>query len=131
MVSFKQALQILETKGKLERVTNKIPLHKIPDIIRKAEKALIFENNGTEYPVASNICTRDNFCTIFNMDWKQIQEKLIAALDNPIKPVTVTENPFEEAELEKFQEEQQKKARKEAGIEKRRATLAAKKAAKK
>jgi 2,5-furandicarboxylate decarboxylase 1 len=100
MVSFKQALQILEEKGKLERVTNKTPLTEIPDIIRKAEKAIVFENTGTDYPVASNICTRDNFCTIFGMDWKQIQEKLIAALDNPIKPVTVDDNPFEEAELD-------------------------------
>ncbi len=100
MVSFKQALQILEQKGKLERIQNKTSLHKIPDIIRKAEKALLFENTGTEYAVASNICTRDNFCTIFNLDWKQIQEKVITALDNPIKPVTVDENPFEEVELD-------------------------------
>jgi len=100
MVSFKRALQILEEKGKLERVKNKTSLNKIPDLIRKAEKALLFENTGTEYQLASNICTRDNFCTIFGMDWKQIQEKLIEALDNPIKPVTVAENPFEEAELD-------------------------------
>ena len=100
MVSFKQALQTLEQQGKLEHVKNRTSLNKIPDIIRKAEKALLFENTGTEYPVASNICTRDNFCTIFNMDWKQIQEKVIAALDNPIQPVTVDEYPFEEAELD-------------------------------
>ena len=100
MVSFKQALQILEAKGKLERIRDKVSSNDIPDIIRKAEKALLFENTGTEYPVASNICTRDNFCTIFGMDWKQIQEKVIEALDNPIKPVTVDENPFEEAELD-------------------------------
>jgi 2,5-furandicarboxylate decarboxylase 1 len=100
MVSFKQALQILEEKGKLERITDKTSLNEIPEIIRNAENALLFENTGTEYPVASNICTRDNFCTIFNMDWKQIQEKLIEALDNPIKPVTVDEKPFREAELD-------------------------------
>jgi len=100
MVSFKHALQILEEKGKLERVKNQTALNKIPDLIRKAEKALLFENTGTEYQLASNICTRDNFCTIFGMDWKQIQEKLIEALDNPIKPVTVDENTFEEAKLD-------------------------------
>ena len=100
MVSFKQALQILEEKGKLKRNTNKTELTEIPDSIRKAEKAIIFENTGTDYPVASNICTRDNFCTIFDMDWKQIQEKLITALDNPIKPVIVDENSFEEAKLD-------------------------------
>ena len=100
MVSFKQALQILEEKGKLEHIKNKTSVKEIPGIIRKAEKALLFENTRTEYPVASNICTRDNFCAIFNMDWKQIQEKVIAALDNPIKPVTVDEYPFEEAELD-------------------------------
>jgi len=100
MVSFKNALQILEAKGKLDRVKHNVSLHDIPDIIKKAEKALLFENTGTEYAVASNICTRDNFCTIFGMDWKQIQEKVIEALDNPVKPVTVDENPFEEAELD-------------------------------
>jgi len=100
MVSFKQALQILEEKGKLKRVPDKTSLDEIPEMIRKAENALLFENTGTEYPVASNICTRDNFCAIFGMDWKQIQEKLIEALDTPIKPVTVDENPFEEAELD-------------------------------
>jgi len=100
MVSFKHALQRLESKGKLDRVKHNVSLHEIPDIIKKAEKALLFENTGTEYSVASNICTRDNFCTIFGMDWKQIQEKVITALDNPIKPVTVDENPFEEAELD-------------------------------
>ena len=97
MVSFKQALQILEEKGKLERIRDMTSVKEIPNIIRNAEKALLFENTGTEYPVASNICTRDNFCTIFEMDWKQIQEKVITALDNPIKPVTVNENSFEEA----------------------------------
>jgi len=100
MVNFKQALQILEAKGKLDRVRDEVSLQEIPDIIKKAEKALLFENTGTEYSVASNICTRDNFCTIFDMGWKEIQEKVIAALDNPIKPVTVAENPFEEVELD-------------------------------
>lgn len=100
MISFKHALQILESKGKLDRIRDKVSLNEIPNIIKKAEKALLFENTGTEYAVASNICTRDNFCTIFNMNWKQIQEKVIEALDNPIKPVTVDENPFEEAELD-------------------------------
>jgi len=100
LVSFKQALQILEEKGKLKRVTDKTSLNEIPEKIRNAENALLFENTGTEYPIASNICTRDNFCTIFNMNWKQIQEKLIEALDNPTKPVTVADNPFEEAELD-------------------------------
>ncbi len=100
MVSFKQALQILEAKGKLERIRDETSLHEIPDIIRKAEKALLFENTGTEYSVASNICTRDNFCTIFSMNWKEIQEKVISALDNPLKPVTVAENPFKEVELD-------------------------------
>jgi UbiD family decarboxylase len=100
LVSFKQALQILEEQGKLERITNKTSLNEIPDIIRNAEKALLFENTETEYPLASNICTRDNFCAIFNMDWKQIQERVITALDNRVKPVTVDEYPFEEAELD-------------------------------
>jgi len=86
LVSFKQALQTLEQQGKLERINGKTSIKEIPDIIRKAEKALLFENTDTEYTVASNICTRDNFCTIFDMDWKQIQEKVITALDNPIKP---------------------------------------------
>jgi 2,5-furandicarboxylate decarboxylase 1 len=100
LVSFKQALQILEEKGKLKRITNKTSLQEIPEIIRNAENALLFENTETEYPLASNICTRDNFCAIFNMNWKQIQEKVITALDSPIKPVTVDENPFEEAPLD-------------------------------
>ncbi|MHC3129895.1 MAG: UbiD family decarboxylase [Candidatus Bathyarchaeota archaeon] len=100
MVSFKNALQILEAKGKLDRIRDKVSSNDIPNIIKKAEKALLFENTETEYSVASNICTRDNFCTIFNMNWKQIQEKVIEALDNPIKPVTVDENPFEETELD-------------------------------
>jgi 2,5-furandicarboxylate decarboxylase 1 len=100
MVSFKQALQILEEKGKLKRVTEKTSLDEIPEMIRKAENVILFENTGTEYQLASNICTRDNFCTIFDMDWKQIQEKLITALDNSKKPVTVDENPFEETELD-------------------------------
>ena len=100
MVSFKQALQILEQKGKLERIKNRTSLNRIPDIIRKAEKAMLFENTETKYPLASNICTRNNFCAIFNMDWKQIQKKVISALDNPMKPVTVDEYPFEDAELD-------------------------------
>jgi UbiD family decarboxylase len=100
LVSFKQALNILEQKGKLQRIKTKTSLNQIPALIRQAKNAVIFENTETEYPVASNICTRDNFCTIFGMDWNQIQERLIAALDNPIKPVTVTDNTFEETELD-------------------------------
>jgi len=100
MVSFKQALKILEEKGKLKRITKKTSLDEIPEIIRNAENALLFESTETEYPVASNICTRDNFCAIFDMDWKKIQEKVITALDNPIKPVTINEYPFEETPLD-------------------------------
>ncbi|MFA5364442.1 MAG: UbiD family decarboxylase [Candidatus Bathyarchaeia archaeon] len=100
MVSFKQALQILESKDKLTRIKQETPLNQIPDIIRHAQNAVLFENTQTGYPVASNICTRDNFCTIFDMDWKQIQEKVITALDNPIKPVTVKQNSFVETELD-------------------------------
>ena len=100
MVSFKQALKILEEKGKLKRITKKTSLDEIPEIIRNAENALLFENTETEYPVASNICTRDNFCAIFGMDWNKIQEKVITALDNPVKPVTIDECPFEEAPLD-------------------------------
>ncbi len=100
LVSFKQALQVLEEKGKLKRIKKNTQLNKIPNLIRKAEKALFFENTGTEYPVASNICTRDNFSIIFDLDWKQIQEKLITAIDNPIRPLTVNEYPFEETALD-------------------------------
>ena len=55
MVSFKQDLQILQQKGKLEQIKNKTSLHKISGILQKAEKALLFENTGTEYAVDSNI----------------------------------------------------------------------------
>ena len=100
MHSFKHALQILESKGRLNRIRDNVPLHEIPDIIRKAEAALLFENTGTEYSLAANICARDNFCAIFDMNWKGIQDKAIEAFDNPIKPVTVDENPFEEVDLD-------------------------------
>ncbi len=100
MPSFKQSLQILESNGRLKRIEQSVSLQEISGIIKESEKVLLFENTGTEYPVASNICTRENFCTIFKMDWKEIQEKVIIALDNPVKPVEVDENAFEESELD-------------------------------
>jgi len=54
LVSFKQDLQILQ-KGKLEQIKNKTSLPKISGILQKAEKALLFENTGTEYAVDPNI----------------------------------------------------------------------------
>ena len=100
MTSFRQTLQILEEKGKLDRIKEQLSMREIPKKIKKADKALLFEVTGTEYSLVSNICTRDNFCTIFDMDWKEIQRRVITALDNPIKPIIVNQNPFVEVELD-------------------------------
>lgn len=100
MYTFKQALEKLEAKGRLERVEEEISLEEISVRIKKSDKAFLFENTGTDYKIASNVCTRENFCAIFDMDWKELQEKVSTALDNPINPVVVKEWPFEEVELD-------------------------------
>lgn len=100
MYNFKQALEKLKSKGRLEIIKEKVTLEIISDRIKKTDKALLFENTGTEYQVASNICTRDNLCAIFDMRWKQLQEKVANAMDNPIQPIIVDEDPFEEVELD-------------------------------
>jgi 2,5-furandicarboxylate decarboxylase 1 len=99
MYNFQQALEKLKSKGRLEIIKEKVTLDIISDKIKKTDKALLFENTGTNYQVASNVCTRDNFCAIFNMNWKELQEKVAKAIDNPIEPVIVDENSFEEVEL--------------------------------
>jgi 2,5-furandicarboxylate decarboxylase 1 len=100
MYRFRQALRKLESEGKLSRVEEDTSLEKISNRIKKSNEAILFENTGTEYSLASNICTRENFYTIFSMNWKQIQEKVIEALENPIKPVEAGQNFFEEADLD-------------------------------
>ncbi len=100
MYTFKQALEKLEVRGRLERVEEEISLEEISARIKKSDKAFLFENTGTDYKIASNVCTRENFCAIFDMDWKELQEKVSTALDNPINPVVVKEWPFEEVELD-------------------------------
>lgn len=98
MYTFREALEKLETKGRLETIREEVSLDEISHRIKQSGKAFLFENTGTDYKIASNVCTRENFCTIFGMDWKQLQEKVAAALDNPVEPVTVDEWPFEEVE---------------------------------
>ena len=98
MYNFKQALDKLEVKGQLERVKEEMSLAEIAAKIKKSDKAILFETTETEYQVAANVCTRENFCTIFDMDWKALQEKVAKALDHPITPVVVNEQPFEEVE---------------------------------
>lgn len=100
MYNFKQTIVKLESKGKIKRVTEKMDLRDISNLIKKTDKAILFENTGTDYKVASNLCTRDNFCAIFDMEWKELQEKVAFALDNPIKPIIVDEFPFVEEELD-------------------------------
>lgn len=100
MYNFKQALQKLESEGKLERVKEKMSLEDISAKIKKSDKAILFEATGTDYWVVSNVCTRENFCTIFDMDWKALQEKVATALDHPIEPVLVDEHPFEKVDLD-------------------------------
>ncbi len=100
MHSFRQVLQKLESINKLNRIKEEVSLREIPNVIKKSDQAILFENTGTDYQVASNICTRENFCTIFDMDWKALQEKVATAMDNPIKPIIVDEQPFEEVELD-------------------------------
>ena len=73
MTSFRQSLQILEENGKLDRITEQLSLREITKRIKKEDRALLFEVTGTEYTLAANVCTRANFCTIFDMDWKDIQ----------------------------------------------------------
>lgn len=100
MVTFKRALEILESKNRLERVKEAVSLEKISSIVKNSEKAVLFEDTGTAYPLASNLCTRENFCAIFDMEWRELQEKVIAALDAPIEPVVIDEHRFEEADLD-------------------------------
>ncbi len=100
MYSFKQALQKLESMGRLRRVEEQVSIEEIPGIIKKSDKAILFEATGTDYWVVSNVCTRENFCAIFDMNWKELQEKVAAAMDNPIEPVMVDEQSFEEVELD-------------------------------
>lgn len=100
MYNFKQALEKLKSKGRLEQIKEKVTLETISNRIKKTDKALLFENTGTNYQVASNVCTRENFCAIFDMKWKQLQEKVADALDNPIQPIVVNEDTFEEVELD-------------------------------
>lgn len=96
MYNFKQTLEKLKSKGRLEIIKEKIALDMISDRIKNTDKALLFENTGTDYQVASNVCTRENFCTIFDIEWKELQQKVADAMDNPIEPVVVDENPFNE-----------------------------------
>lgn len=98
MYTFRHALEKLESKGRLERVKEAVSLKDIASMIKKSDKALLFESTETDYQVASNVCTRENFCTIFDMDWKELQENVAAAFDNPIEPVIVDEQPFEETD---------------------------------
>lgn len=98
--NFKQALEKLESKGRLNHIKKEVSLDEISDWIKKSDKALLFENTGTDYRIASNVCTRENFCAIFDVDWKELQDKVAAALDNPIEPIMVDEWPFEEVDLD-------------------------------
>lgn len=100
LYTFKQALRALESKGRLEHVKNPCSLAEISRMIKRSGKALLFESTGTDYSVASNVCTRENFCVLFDMDWKNLQEKVSEALDNPVNPIIVNEHPFEEVELD-------------------------------
>lgn len=102
MDNFKQALERLHAKGRLEHVKEEVSLEEITCRIKKSDKAFLFETTGTDYKVASNICTRENFCAIFDMDWKELQEKVSTALDNPIDPVIVDEWPFEEVDTDLY-----------------------------
>jgi 2,5-furandicarboxylate decarboxylase 1 len=100
MIDFKQTIKKLEEQSRLEIISDKVSLSTISEMIKKSDKALLFENTGTDYMIASNICTRDNFCAIFNTDWKELQEKVAVAMDNPVKPVFVEEFPFEEVNVD-------------------------------
>lgn len=100
MYNLKKVLEKLDSKEKLERIREKVSLNEIRDFVKKSEKAILFENTGTDYSLISNICTRDNFCAIFDKDWKELQEMVVTAFENPIKPATVEMSPFEEVELD-------------------------------
>jgi len=93
---FKQALEKLESKQKLHRVKEHVSLEDVPRRIIRSDKAILLETTGTDYQIASNVCTRENFCTIFDMEWKELQDRVANALDNPIDPVLVDAQPFEE-----------------------------------
>ncbi|MBU6999976.1 MAG: UbiD family decarboxylase, partial [Theionarchaea archaeon] len=100
MYTFNQALETLASRGRLERVTEAVSLEEIPQMIRKSDTAFLFENTGTGYRIASNLCTRENFCALFDMEWKELQERVVQAFDNPIDPVISNEWPFEDVEAD-------------------------------
>jgi UbiD family decarboxylase len=83
------------SKQRVRRVEKHVSLEDAPRRIIRPDKAIPLETTGTDYWVASNVITRENLCAIFDMEWKELQNRVAKALDNPIGPVLIDVQPFE------------------------------------
>ena len=99
MVNFQQALGKLESAGKLERVSGTTSLEEISKRIKNG-KPVLFEDTGTKYRLAANVCSRESFEAIYGAPWKEIRAQFARAIENPGEVEATDEFPFEEAEAD-------------------------------
>lgn len=100
-LSFRAFLHQLDCAGELARVEREVNLRfELAAVLWHNSRgpAVVFENvKGHSWGVAGNVLnSRARFGAALNCDWREVYERVLAALDNPVAPVLGAEAPCQE-----------------------------------
>ncbi|MFH1424925.1 MAG: UbiD family decarboxylase [archaeon] len=96
-LNFQQAVEKLREKGMLEVVSEERSIGEIAEKIKDL-KPILFENTGTDYKVAANVCGKELFEAYFDAPWKDIRAQFGKAAGSPGTVEATDEFPFEETD---------------------------------
>src|SRR5512145_3136886 len=99
--SFRDYIHTLRKNGELLEIDKPVDLRNVAALVAQAEKALLFSNvRGYSIPVASGLLqSRNRLALGMEARYENIEAKLRAAIDDPIKPERVGKAPVKEVIL--------------------------------
>lgn len=94
-MNFREVVEKLKKAKKLKVVNQKLSTKfEISDFARENKEALLFKIKNSDYKIAANICTYENMQILYNLNRKQLLEKMLYAIENSIKPKVSEEHNF-------------------------------------
>jgi len=94
-VNFHDAIEKLDKEVVEEKVTKE----KAVELIKATRKPILLKN-VSGCMIAANICTRENIKALYGLGRKQLMQRMLSAIENPIEPKIVSDNVFKKLDTD-------------------------------
>ncbi len=94
-IDFRSTLERLRAANRLVDVKQPVDIRHLPALTAQSDRAMMFhEVSGYDMPVVSGLSgSRDNLAAAFGLEYPEIEQRVTAAMRNPISPVNASDAP--------------------------------------